>query len=154
MEFIEIIQVSKTYRESGIVTTVLEDISLKMNRSDYRCLMGASGSGKTTLLNLISGLDRPTTGTIRIHGLDLSPLSESELSEWRKKMIGLEWLYRLVLTPSRWRRMLKIPIFISLTFTEWIHTFRHPFWKKILNSTNPINVVWQIPLVNPNLKRF
>lgn len=88
MEFIDIQQVSKSFTESGIVTTVLGEITLSIRKSDYRCLMGPSGSGKTTLLNLISGLDRPTSGQIRVDGVELSSLSESELSEWRKKMIG------------------------------------------------------------------
>ncbi len=84
----EIQDVSKSYLEAGIVTKVLEKITLSIRKSDYRCLMGPSGSGKTTLLNLISGLDRPTSGSIRINGIELNTLTESQLSEWRKKMIG------------------------------------------------------------------
>jgi len=88
MEFIEILKVSKSFSEAGRMTSVLKEVTLLIHKSDYRCLMGPSGSGKTTLLNLISGLDRPSSGVIRIEGVDLGSLSETELSKWRTSHIG------------------------------------------------------------------
>jgi putative ABC transport system ATP-binding protein len=88
MAFIEIQNVSKSFTEAGIITSVLEHLTLHIPKSDYRCLMGPSGSGKTTLLNLISGLDQPTSGTLFVDGTNLGELSETELSEWRKNHIG------------------------------------------------------------------
>ena len=50
--------------------------------------MGPSGSGKSTLLNIIAGLDRPTTGTVRVAGEDLTKLSDGQLAKWRSQTIG------------------------------------------------------------------
>src|SRR5437899_4802868 len=59
--------------------------------------MGPSGSGKTTLLNLLAGIDRPTSGAIRVAGTDLGRLSESALARWRSRTIGFIFqFYNLV----------------------------------------------------------
>ena len=61
---------------------------LTVEQGDFLAVTGRSGSGKTTLLNLLSGLDRPTTGTVRFHGDDLAGLREAELVQMRRHKIG------------------------------------------------------------------
>jgi putative ABC transport system ATP-binding protein len=68
--------------------TALEDIDLEVSKGEVVSIMGPSGSGKSTLLNLIAGLDRPTTGDIRIEGQSLSTLSDDELTRVRRDKIG------------------------------------------------------------------
>jgi putative ABC transport system ATP-binding protein len=83
---------------------VLEGVNLEIPRGDFLALMGPSGSGKTTLLNLIGGLDRPTDGSIRVAGEDISALGGSRLSRWRAQHVGFVFqLYNLlpVLTAER-----------------------------------------------------
>jgi putative ABC transport system ATP-binding protein len=66
-------------------------------RGEFLALMGPSGSGKTTLLNLIAGIDRPTSGSIVVDGLDIAPLSRSRLASWRRDNVGYVFqLYNLV----------------------------------------------------------
>ena len=67
---------------------MLQNLSLNVQDGDYLALMGPSGSGKTTLLNLISGIDRPTSGEINIGGIDIGKLSETELAKWRSRHVG------------------------------------------------------------------
>jgi putative ABC transport system ATP-binding protein len=55
---------------------------------DFVALMGPSGSGKSTLLNLVAGIDKPTSGTIEIAGIDIATLSEGELADWRAANVG------------------------------------------------------------------
>jgi putative ABC transport system ATP-binding protein len=78
----------KTYRRDQEELTVLAGIDLDIADGSFEALMGPSGSGKTTLLNLIAGIDRPTSGTIRVAGTDISKQSEGELADWRARHVG------------------------------------------------------------------
>jgi putative ABC transport system ATP-binding protein len=66
----------------------LHDISFDINEVEFLVLMGPSGSGKSTLLNLIAGIDRADSGTIRIGGVEITLLSETELAQWRAMHVG------------------------------------------------------------------
>jgi putative ABC transport system ATP-binding protein len=68
--------------------TALENIDLRIEKGQVVSIMGPSGSGKSTLLNLIGGLDRPTSGEIRIDGENLSELSDDDLTRVRRDKIG------------------------------------------------------------------
>src|SRR2546425_9011623 len=68
--------------------TALEDIDLHIDKGHMVSIVGPSGSGKSTLLNLIGGLDRPTSGDIRIDGEKLSQLSDDDLTRVRRDKIG------------------------------------------------------------------
>ena len=85
---VDIRRLSKSYRRGSQVIPVLEDISLAIAESEFLALMGPSGSGKSTLLNLIAGLDRADSGTIRVGGVDISVLSEIDLAGWRAAHVG------------------------------------------------------------------
>jgi putative ABC transport system ATP-binding protein len=84
---LEIAGVTRTYPGPPSVT-VLRDVDLVVRRSELLAIVGPSGSGKSTLLQLMGTLDRPTSGTIRIGGLDASRLSDGALSGLRARRIG------------------------------------------------------------------
>ena len=85
---VDIRNVTKSYRRGSQVIPVLEDISLTIAAAEFLALMGPSGSGKSTLLNLIAGLDRVDSGTIRVGGVDIAALSEAQLAAWRAAHVG------------------------------------------------------------------
>lgn len=89
--------VSKEFRRGDITIPVLSGMNLRLDSGDYTALMGPSGSGKSTLLNLIAGLDKPTSGSVRVCGQDLGKTSQSELAKWRARHIGFIFqMYNLI----------------------------------------------------------
>ncbi|HUQ05400.1 MAG TPA: ABC transporter ATP-binding protein [Kofleriaceae bacterium] len=80
--------ISKTFYRGKEPIPVLESLDLDVPSGSFEALMGPSGSGKSTLLNLIAGLDRPTKGTVKVAGSDLTNMSDGELAKWRSQTIG------------------------------------------------------------------
>jgi len=85
---VSISRLSKGYRRGGQFVPVLSDITLEIAPGEFTALMGPSGSGKSTLLNLIAGIDKPDQGELRVGGVDITALTESELADWRAGHIG------------------------------------------------------------------
>lgn len=85
---IEAKELTKFYGTGESRFQVLKNISLNIKDGDFTVILGASGSGKSTLLNVISGLERPESGTVVYDGSDITALSDSRLTEFRKKYIG------------------------------------------------------------------
>jgi putative ABC transport system ATP-binding protein len=85
---VEISHIFKSYSRGGRRIPVLEDITFNIARGEFLALMGPSGSGKSTLLNLIAGIDEADSGDIKVGGIDITGLSESELAAWRATHVG------------------------------------------------------------------
>jgi putative ABC transport system ATP-binding protein len=85
---VELLHVSKTYREGDSERAVLSDVSVAIQPGEIAVLVGRSGSGKSTLLNLIAGIDRPTAGRVVVDGTDLTALDEDARTRFRRRRIG------------------------------------------------------------------
>lgn len=85
---IEIRNLSKIFRRDSVEIKALDNVSLTVREGEFVSLMGPSGSGKSTLLNILAGIDRPTSGEVRVLGEDLARLSEDELAAWRNQHVG------------------------------------------------------------------
>lgn len=85
---IEASGVGKVYWDGGKTLQVLKNISLTVKKGEMLAVLGPSGSGKTTLLNILSGLDRPSVGTVRLEGQELHRLSERQMATVRNERIG------------------------------------------------------------------
>ncbi len=80
-----------------VKTQVLFDISLDIAEQSFSSIIGASGSGKSTLLNIISTLDRPTSGSVRIAGVDTTDMSRADLARLRNQSIGFVFQFHYLL---------------------------------------------------------
>ena len=98
---IELVDVDKTYRSGELDVEVLHGVSLRIYPGEFLAIMGASGSGKTTLMNILGCLDRPTTGTYRFMGEDVSGFERDELARLRREAFGFIFQsYNLIGTAS------------------------------------------------------
>jgi putative ABC transport system ATP-binding protein len=86
---IELVGVEKSYRMGRIDYPALRGIDLRVGAGELVAVVGPSGSGKTTVLNMISGIDRPSTGTVTVDSLRIDTMSEEELAVWRGAHVGV-----------------------------------------------------------------
>jgi putative ABC transport system ATP-binding protein len=85
---IEMTDICKDYQQGKETVRILKNIDLRVEQGEYIAIMGPSGSGKSTLMNIIGCLDRPTSGSYRLDGVDVLSLNDNQLSEIRCHKIG------------------------------------------------------------------
>jgi putative ABC transport system ATP-binding protein len=85
---VELRRVAKSFQRDSQRIDVFSDLSLEVEPGSFTALMGPSGSGKSTLLNLIAGLDRPTSGTVRVGDAEVSTMKPAALAAWRSRHVG------------------------------------------------------------------
>jgi putative ABC transport system ATP-binding protein len=85
---VDLANVRREYQTGDIPTVALADVTLQISRGEFVAIVGPSGSGKSTLINLIGCLDRPSSGSVKIAGNDISSLDDNELTALRSKAIG------------------------------------------------------------------
>jgi putative ABC transport system ATP-binding protein len=81
--------VEKVYRTGKLEYPALRGVDLEIDEGDMVAVVGPSGSGKTTIMNMITGIDRPTTGTVAVDGRAIHAMSEEELAVWRGSNVGI-----------------------------------------------------------------
>ena len=86
---IDIRDVNKDYLTDAGPFRALKSVSLQVDRGEFIAVVGRSGSGKSTLMNMITGIDRPTSGSLVIGGTNLPGLSESRVAQWRGRTVGV-----------------------------------------------------------------
>ena len=86
---IKLVGVEKVYRMGKVDYAALRGVDLQIEAGELVAVVGPSGSGKSTILNLITGIDRPTAGTVTVNGRRLGEMSEEELAVWRGASVGI-----------------------------------------------------------------
>ena len=88
-QLIELRNVTKTFQTAAGTFTALKDVSLLVDRGEFVAIVGKSGSGKSTLVNMITGIDRPTSGEVYVGDTAVHTLNEGQLAVWRGKHLGV-----------------------------------------------------------------
>jgi putative ABC transport system ATP-binding protein len=88
-QLVDLCQVVKTYETPAGRFTALRGIDLKVNSGEFRSIIGKSGSGKSTLINVITGIDRPTSGEVHVGHTAIHTLSEEKIALWRGRTVGV-----------------------------------------------------------------
>ncbi|AEB06519.1 ABC transporter related protein [Coriobacterium glomerans PW2] len=97
MALLSVEHLSKIYGSGATAVRALDDISLEIEAGDFVAIIGSSGSGKSTLLHLMGGVDRPSSGTVRLEGSDVYARSDEQLAVFRRREVGLVYqFYNLI----------------------------------------------------------
>ena len=129
MPLLEVEHIQKIYttRFGQNRVQALSDVSFTVDEGEYVAIMGESGSGKTTLLNILAALDRPTRGTVRLDGKELSSVSEKELSAFRRDNLGFVFQDFNLLDTFTLRDNILLPLVL-----------RGEAWQKMETALTPI----------------
>lgn len=97
MDLYSVKHLSKVYGEGSLATRALDDVSLSIAEGEFVAIVGSSGSGKSTLLHILGGVDRPTSGSVFLNGVDVYAQSDNELAVFRRREVGLIYqFYNLI----------------------------------------------------------
>jgi lipoprotein-releasing system ATP-binding protein len=110
---IECRNISKQFADGELKTNVLSDVNLSVQKGDRIAIIGSSGSGKSTLLHLLGGLDKPTSGSIKVHGQDINRLSVKTLSQLRNQSLGFVYQFHHLLPEFSAVENVAIPLIIG-----------------------------------------
>ncbi len=110
---IDVRNVTRHYQRGPDEIHALDDLTLSIPTGHFVALMGPSGSGKSTLLNLISGIDRPSSGDVVVAGQTLNDLSEDELAKWRARHVGLIFQFFNLIPVLSARENVALPLLLT-----------------------------------------
>lgn len=113
MNVIEVNKVNRSFENGKEVAHVLKDINLTVEEGEFISIMGPSGGGKSTLLYLLGGLDMPSSGSVKINGVDLSTLKDKQLCKMRNEDVGFVFQFYNLVPNLNVEDNISLPLMIS-----------------------------------------
>jgi putative ABC transport system ATP-binding protein len=114
---IEAWNIVKTFRVGNADVPVLDVLSFSIQAGEFVGIVGPSGNGKSTLLNMITGIDRPTAGELRVNGRPIHRMSEDQLAAWRSTDVGIVFQFFQLLPALSLRKNIILPMDIAGKYT-------------------------------------
>lgn len=113
MKILETINLTKIYGQNETSVNALNDANIEVEAGEFVSIIGPSGSGKSTMLHLMGGLERPTSGTVKIEGKDIYKLSESRLAQYRRQKIGFIFQQYNLIPVLNVRENIEMPLMLD-----------------------------------------
>ncbi|HEY7634816.1 MAG TPA: ABC transporter ATP-binding protein [Gemmatimonadales bacterium] len=113
MALVEIRNVVKVFQRDTQRIEIFNGLTLDVAEGSFTALMGPSGSGKSTLLNLLAGLDKPTSGTIRVAGAEVSAMTPGQLAPWRARNVGFVFQHLNLLPVLTAYQNVELPLLLT-----------------------------------------
>ena len=116
--------VSRRFGEGDTAVTALHDVSVQIDTAKLTAVMGPSGSGKSTLMHILAGLDKPTDGSVRLNGTEITTLNDDELTKLRRDNIGFVFQFFNLLPMLTAKENMLLPMAIAgrQPDPEWLNT--------------------------------
>lgn len=113
MALVEIRSLTKMFYRDSQKIPVFDDVNLDIEDGEFLALMGPSGSGKSTLLNLLAGLDKPTSGTIRVGDASVTEMNRRQLAAWRARHVGFVFQFYNLLPVLTAFQNIELPLLLT-----------------------------------------
>jgi len=139
---IELHQVTKKYESAAGSFTALKGIDLSIGRGEFVAVVGKSGSGKSTLINMLTGIDRPTRGTVWVDKTAVHTLSEGQMAVWRGRQVGIIFQFFQLLPTLTVIENVMLP----MDFCD-MYTFRQrePLALALLEQVDMVDQAYKLP---------
>lgn len=142
--FIDLEEINKVFLVADKKFVALSDITVSFHQNEFTAVVGRSGSGKSTLMNMITGIDKPTSGKVVIDNKEISHFSETEMAKWRGKNLGIVFqFYQLIPVLSLLENVM-LPMQIAGLYTP---TERLERANNLLDQVNLQKFVHQKPFM-------
>lgn len=122
VKIVEVTNLEKQYGEKENTFLALNKINLTVEKGEFISIMGPSGAGKSTLLNVLATIDQPTTGSVKIDGIDLNRLKEKELAKFRRHKLGFIFQDYNLLDTLTLRDNISLPLALANVDSQEIET--------------------------------
>jgi putative ABC transport system ATP-binding protein len=113
---IELRDLAKVYKSPAGDFPALKRINLQVGRGEFVAVVGKSGSGKSTMINMLTGIDHPTSGEVLVDGVAIHELSESQMSQWRGRNLGIVFQFFQLLPTLTLMENVKLPMDLCNTY--------------------------------------
>lgn len=140
--YIKLIDLSKTYHTAAGDFLALNNLNVNFNQGEFASIVGRSGSGKSTLMNMITGIDRPTSGEVLIKAQKIQNFNETYMARWRGENLGIVFQFYQLIPVLTLLENVTLPMQIAQKYTR---TERHQRALDLLNLVGLIKVKDQFP---------